>query len=71
VAGDDLTGVALELLRQMGAEELELITLYHGADVTARDAAALAEVLAAEYPNQEIEVREGGQAYYYYILSAE
>lgn len=71
VAGQDVNSVVLELLEQMGAPDLELITLYYGQDVTAREAHTLAEHLAEVYPDHEIELRQGGQAHYFYILSAE
>ncbi len=71
VAGDDIHTVVLDLLKHMGAEELELITVYYGADVNPRDAQALIQQLTDLYPSHEIELREGGQPHYYYILSAE
>lgn len=71
VAGDDITGVTLDLLEVMRAGEMELITLYSGVDVTAEEAEVLAERLRQTYPKHEIEVREGGQPHYYYILSVE
>ncbi len=71
VAGDDVPSVMFELLDGMGADDLELITLYYGADVQAEDAEALSEQVQAAYPDHEIELRVGGQAHYYYIISAE
>lgn len=71
VAGDDVNTVVLDLLRQMGTDDLELITLYYGADVDPREAEVLAEHLTGVYPDHEVELREGGQAHYFYILSVE
>lgn len=71
VAGNDVNSVVQELLQSMGIEELELVTLYYGAEVEPHDAQALAEHLENVYPNHEIELRKGGQAHYFYILSAE
>ena len=70
-AGDDVNSVVQELLKQMRADEMELITLYYGEDVTHEQAHALVDVLATIYPDHEVELREGGQAHYFYILSAE
>ena len=67
----DLDEVAMEMLRQMEASEYEVITVYFGHDVTQARALALAQRIRADYPDQEIEVIEGGQPYYHYILSAE
>ncbi len=71
VVGDDVNSVVVDLLKKMGVDDLELITLYYGANVTPQEAHTLAEHLQELYPNHEIELREGGQAHYYYIISAE
>ncbi len=71
VAGDDVSSVVLDLLHKMGIDALELVTLYYGADVVPGEAEVLAEHLQETYPDHEIEIREGGQAHYFYILSAE
>lgn len=69
--GSDSPAVVTELLRQMHADELEIITLYYGEPVTAAEAEALKEHLRGLYPNQEIEIIAGGQPFYHYIISAE
>jgi DAK2 domain fusion protein YloV len=71
VAGNDMTATMMQLLEEMRVSERELVTLYHGVDVTAAEAAQLAEVIRAAFPGQAIEVHNGGQPYYQYILSAE
>jgi hypothetical protein len=71
VSGPDVTTVVKDLLQKMGAADLELITLYSGAGVSAAEARALVAELEALYPGHEIELREGGQAHYFYIISAE
>lgn len=70
-SGRDLDEVAMEMLRQMEAGRHEIVTVYFGQDVTLGGAEALAERIRADYPEQEVEVIEGGQPYYHYILSAE
>ncbi|MHB8625019.1 MAG: DAK2 domain-containing protein [Aggregatilineales bacterium] len=71
VSGADFHGVIKDLLERMDVTERELVTLYYGADVNTAEAEALTEALRAAYPGQEFEVFEGGQAYYFYILSVE
>ncbi len=71
VAGDDINSVVVKLLEEMRAGDRELITLYYGADVDRHEAQALVEQLAQLYPDHEIELREGGQPHYFYIMSAE
>jgi uncharacterized protein len=63
--------VVQTLLEQMSAAELEIITLYYGQPVQAREAEALRANLSELYPDQEIEVVDGGQPFYHYIISAE
>jgi hypothetical protein len=70
-AGEDETEIVMEMLRRMGAKELELITLYYGEEVKAEEAEALAKKIRQAYADQEIELVYGGQPYYRYILSAE
>ena len=55
----------------MDATDLEVITLYYGQPITAAEASALQESLHELYPDQEIEVVDGGQPFYHYIISAE
>ncbi len=63
--------VVQTLLEQMGAADLEVITLYYGQPITADEAHELQESLRERYPDQEIEVVNGGQPFYHYIISAE
>ena len=69
--GSSAAEVVQILLEQMEAADLEVITLYHGQPITAAEAHALQESLREFYPNQEIEVVDGGQPFYHYIFSAE
>lgn len=71
VAGEDEGTVVLELLRRMGAEEKELITVFYGQDVPQAEAEETASRIREQFPNQEVELVYGGQPYYRYILSAE
>jgi uncharacterized protein len=69
--GPDSSAVVRSLLEQMQADNLEIITLYYGQPVAAEQAENLRNDLRAEYPDQEIEVVDGGQPFYHYIISAE
>jgi DAK2 domain fusion protein YloV len=70
-AGRDYMGVVLDVLRQAATDDHEVTTIYFGQDATAQEAHALAEQIVQVYPNLEVEVHSGGQAYYRYILSLE
>jgi DAK2 domain fusion protein YloV len=69
--GDDVPSVVDQMLAQMKADQAEIITIYYGAEVTPAEAQALAAHINQAHPGQEVEVVEGGQPYYHYILSAE
>ncbi|MBN1312235.1 MAG: DAK2 domain-containing protein [Anaerolineae bacterium] len=71
VAGNNITEVVDSLLEKMGTADLELITLYYGTNVTRHEAQTLVEHLHGTYPDHDIELREGGQPHYFYIISAE
>jgi hypothetical protein len=63
--------VALAALAKMKVDEHEIITLYYGEAIDEDTAQELADVVADTYPNQEVEVVDGGQPHYHYILSVE
>lgn len=71
VSGDTVDEVVEALLDRMGVADLEIVTLYYGADVREEEAEALADRLQEKYPDQSFEVVYGGQPHYFYILSAE
>jgi hypothetical protein len=70
-SGDTLDDVVWRLLDQMQVEDRELVTIYYGDSVTAEAAAALSSAIRARYDHLELEVVDGGQPYYSYILSVE
>lgn len=71
-AGSSRDEVVIATLEHMGLDhEPRHITLYYGDSVQPPDAQALAASLQMRYPQHEIEVIEGGQPYYHYLLSVE
>lgn len=71
VKGSTPSEVVLAALGKMNTESFEIVTVYYGESVTADEAEHLAEQIAEHYPGQEVEVVDGGQMHYYYILSVE
>lgn len=71
VAGDDVQKVLSDSLARGGAASAELVTLYYGADTTAEAAGAAARALGAVYPELEVQVVNGGQPHYFYVVSVE
>jgi DAK2 domain fusion protein YloV len=69
--GSNLDGVALEMLRQMSAQDGGIITIYAGEGTSLGQVEALASLIREQYPDQEIEVVESGHSHYPYILSVE
>jgi DAK2 domain fusion protein YloV len=69
--GQKMEDVTFEMLKGLMSEELELISIYYGADVDEETAESLRKRVANEYPNCDIELQPGGQPVYYYIVSAE
>jgi DAK2 domain fusion protein YloV len=70
-AGPDMERVVRETLDKMEIGSRELLTFYYGAEVNPRDAQEMAAKAQDWYPDVEIEVVDGGQPYYFYIISAE
>ena len=69
--GQNVNETVLETLKHLVDDESELISVYSGEDVTEEDAAALVEKVQAAFPNCEVELNDGGQPIYYYLLSVE
>ena len=71
VAGQNMELVIRDTLQRMNIDRYEIVTLYYGEDVKAHEAQETAKRIKAQYSHIEIEVVDGGQPYYAYILSAE
>lgn len=69
--GEDPAAVAVSLLEQMHAADAEIITLYRGEPLELEEAEGLLIRLRDLYPGQEIELVDGGQPFYHYIISVE
>jgi len=70
-AGSEITDVVLQLIEKMEAEDLEILTLYYGEGVTHEESQSLARVISERYPDFEVEIIEGNQPHYPYIISGE
>ena len=69
--GSDIEEVSFQMIEAMMEEDLELISIYYGADTTEEAAQKLKERVEERYPSCDIELQYGGQPIYYYIISAE
>ena len=52
-------------------DDSEVISIYYGSDISEEDANLLADQVMESYPDCEVEVNDGGQPIYYYIVSVE
>lgn len=71
IAGSDMQRVIRETLQHMDMQTFEIVTLYYGEGVSAQEAEATARRIKQLYSQIEIEVIDGGQPHYAYIVSAE
>jgi hypothetical protein len=71
VVGTDIADVTEKLVGSLVDEDSALVTLYYGSDISDETAEALSASLAEKFPDVEVEIHEGGQPIYYYILSVE
>jgi DAK2 domain fusion protein YloV len=61
----------LRALTHVHAEAHELITLFHGEGLSISETNRIVDVIRAAYPLQEIELQDGGQPHYQFIISIE
>ncbi len=67
---NDLNRAVEQALHRLKGD-FELVTLYRGADVDGADAEALSDMLRREFAGVEVELVEGGQNHYSYLIAAE
>ena len=69
--GKDCRDVACHILADIHGEQMEIITIYYGEGIRRPEAEAFAEAIRQRFPAQDVELIDGGQPHYTYILSAE
>ncbi len=69
--GTDLNQVVVDLIDAMSDDTSELLSIYYGSDVTKEQADELCNILEQKYGDYEIEMYEGNQPVYYYLVSLE
>ena len=67
----DISEATMELIDTLVDEDSELISIYYGSDTSQEDAEELAEQVEEKYPDVDVELQNGGQPIYYYVLSVE
>ncbi len=61
----------LVFLETANAADYELITMFHGENISQEDAQRMAEKIQEKYPDLEVELQYGGQPHYQFIMSIE
>jgi len=69
--GQNVDEVSMNVLARMDINLYEIATIYFGHDCFLEQAQALADKITARYPDLDVEVHEGGQPHYDYIISME
>ena len=71
VAGDNILDVVSSLLNEASVSEGDLVTLYWGDCISKEDASFTKLKLEERFNNIEIELIDGGQPHYHFIISIE
>jgi fatty acid kinase len=71
LSASSLEEACLGLLKTAHASHYELITLFYGDNVARKEVTRIADVIRKAYPEQEVEVQEGCQPHYQFIISIE
>jgi len=71
IAGDDYSEVVNKALRKLGPDTYELVTVYRGEQASDAELKSLESAIRSSYPALEVEVQQGGQQHYPFILSVE
>ena len=67
----DITALLRGLAEKVREENAEFITIYYGADITQEQAEQTVKLFGELCPDAEINLINGGQPVYYYLISAE
>jgi uncharacterized protein len=71
VAGPDAASIAVAMVREAGALDASLSTIYYGGGRKLKDAESVARALESSYPNMAVEAYYGGQTSSEYVISIE
>jgi len=71
LAAGTLEDACLGFLGKACTADRELITLFYGANISRPEVDQIVHAIREAYPTQEIEIQEGGQPHYQFIISVE
>lgn len=67
----NLEEACLGLLKQANTDDRERITFFYGENITKNEVNNIVDRIRSHYPQHEIEIHEGGQPHYQFIISIE
>ena len=66
-----LDSAMMGLLERAGAADRERVTLFYGANISRQEVNRIVDLIRSTYPSHEIELHEGNQPHYQFIISIE
>ena len=69
--GTDMNTVTLQMLDKMVDDDTAMVSIYFGSDSSEEEASVIASALEEKYPDIDVEINDGGQPIYYYVISVE
>ena len=69
--GTDMNTVTIEMLEKMIDEDTEMVSIYYGSESSEEEAEVILEAIEEKYPDVDVEINDGGQPIYYYVISVE
>ncbi len=69
--GNNTIDVLNKMLAKLNLNKTEIITIYYGADTEPVEAEQVSASIREQHPQLQVEVVQGGQPYYNYIVSIE
>jgi len=69
--GDNTDDVLNGVLAKVNLDDVEVITIYYGADTKLAEAEQVGATIRQQHPELQVEVIQGGQPHYNYIVSVE
>jgi len=69
--GKDINDVAYNTVSAVYSNNFEILSIYYGKDVAPDKAKQLKKRVQEKYPAMEVEIYDGGQPHYYYLIALE
>jgi uncharacterized protein len=70
-ASDSVADTVLNVLQRARVSEHEVVTVYRGEGISEAESSSLVDSISERWPEVQVEVVDGGQPYYPYIISVE